>query len=259
MSPSLLKTGFFIALSTMITSLTWTASEAASMQPKGWKALLIAGDDQEPAFDNAVAAMAAKLASFGVPQANMIVLRATSLNGQAATTKNIKAAFARLDPAPSEGCFVFITSHGAPGQGLVIKRDRGYLSPGELGALLNAACAERPTAVIASGCYSGSFAEGPILPSRSRVILTAARDDRPSFGCNAERRFTVFDGCVLESLIRDLPWTAVMEKARSCVIDNERKLHVSPPSAPQISVGANVLDLRVFPPAGDPRGRDSRP
>ena len=41
------------------------------MQPKGWKVLLIAGDDQEPAFDNAVAAMAAKLASFGVPQANM--------------------------------------------------------------------------------------------------------------------------------------------------------------------------------------------
>jgi len=56
MSPSLLKIGFFIALSTMIASLTWTASEAAPMQPKGWKALLIAGDDQEPAFDNAVAA-----------------------------------------------------------------------------------------------------------------------------------------------------------------------------------------------------------
>ena len=51
------------------------AVPAAEPQPVGWKALLIAGDFQEMAFDNAVDAMAHRLASFGVPVGNMTVLK----------------------------------------------------------------------------------------------------------------------------------------------------------------------------------------
>jgi hypothetical protein len=222
-------------------------SQPALAQPKGWKAVLIAGDDQEPAFDNAVDSMTDKLAGFGVPHANMTILKATGHGGQAATTDNIRAAFDRLDPASTEGCFVFITSHGAPRRGLYIKRDDDFLSPRDLGTLLDHACRERPTVVIASGCYSGSFSEGRSMPAGNRVILTAARDDRSSFGCNANLKFTVFDRCILDSLDRGSLWPAVMDRARKCVRDNEKALHVGPPSAPQLSVGVDVHDLLAFP------------
>src|SRR5258708_5756515 len=86
-------------------------SEPILAQPEGWKVVLIAGDDQEPAFDNAVDSMAEKLAGFGVPRANMTILKATGHEQQAATAANITAAFDSLDPAPTDGCFVFITSH----------------------------------------------------------------------------------------------------------------------------------------------------
>ena len=222
-------------------------SPPALAQPTGWKAVLIAGDDHEPAFDNAVDRMAEKLAGFGVPRSNMTVLKATGRGRQAATIANIKAAFDSLEPAPSEGCFVFITSHGAPKRGLVIKRDDAFLGPPALGTLLNGACRNRPTVVIASGCSSGNFAEGRSMPARNRVILTAARDDRPSFGCNADLRFTVFDGCVLDGLDGGSRWPSVMDKTRNCVSEAERALHVGPPSAPQLSVGAAVRDLLAFP------------
>lgn len=222
-------------------------SPSALAQPKGWKAVLIAGDDQEPAFDNAVDAMAEKLAAFDVPWSNMTILRATGLGPHAATYANIRDAFAALNPAAGDGCFVFITSHGAPARGLVLTRERGFLTPGELGALVNGACQERPTVVVASGCYSGGFAEGQALTGANRIILTAARDDRASFGCNANLKFTVFDQCVLDNLQRGIGWRVVMDRTRGCVAEHEKSMGMSPPSTPQISVGAAVGNLQVFP------------
>ena len=130
-----------------------TASHGPLPQPTGWKAVLIAGDDQEPAFDNAVDAMAGKLAELGVPRSNITILKAAARDRQAATEANVADAFAGLDPDSTEGCFVFVTSHGGPGRGLFMKRDRGFLSPGDLDHLLSRACAARPTVVIASGCF----------------------------------------------------------------------------------------------------------
>jgi hypothetical protein len=223
------------------------AAQPALRPPTGWKAILIAGDDKEPAFDNAVDSMSDKLAGFGVQRSNMTVLKADGQGPSAATKANIKGAFADLKPTPTEGCFIYVTAHGAPRRGLYIRSARSFLGPRDLAALLDSACKERPTVVIASGCYSGSFAEGPSMPAANRVILTAARDDRPSFGCNADLKFTVFDYCILNSLDRGSPWRAVMDAARDCVAGGEQMLRVGPPSAPQLSIGDAVGDLRVFP------------
>jgi Peptidase C13 family len=221
------------------------APHAPLAQPASWKAVLIAGDDEEPAFDNAVDAMAGKLARYGVAGRDITVLKANGDGAQAATKESIVKAFANLDPGAADGCFVFITSHGGRDAGLLMKRAEAILTPSDLDDLLSSPCAARPTVVIASGCFSGIFAEGSAMPAANRVILTAARDDRTSFGCDAKRKYTVFDECLLRSMGRGARWRAVMDKARACVSANEEKLGV-PSSGPQMWVGAEVGDLSAF-------------
>jgi hypothetical protein len=215
-------------------------------QPGAWKAVLIAGDDAEPAFDNAVDAMAAKLEGYGLRPHDIVTLKASGSGRLRANRTNMQDAFSQLAPAPSDGCFVFITSHGRPRQGLFLKAVEGTLSPRELDRLLDLSCADKPTVVIASGCYSGIFASAWSMPAANRTILTAAQSDRASFGCNAERRFTIFDQCVLENLEARQPWTAVMERIRACVSRSEDETNASPPSNPQIHVGRNVEALTAF-------------
>jgi hypothetical protein len=223
-----------------------TESQAPLPQPEGWKALLIAGDDAEPAFDNGVDAMAGKLESFGVPAANISILKASAAGAEAATQDNIIRDFSDLDPAAGEGCFVFITSHGAPNKGLVVRSANAFLNPVDLDSFLNRSCGRNPTVVIASGCFSGIFAEGQSMPTPNRLILTAARDDRPSFGCNAKRQLTIFDKCVLGNLDPGLRWQAAMDRIRACVAANVQALGIEAASSPRISVGEAVADLKVF-------------
>jgi hypothetical protein len=224
------------------------ATKAPPMPPPtGWKAVLVAGDDHEPAFDNAVDAMAGKLASFGVPRSSIALLKASAYNEHGATLANIRRAFTELHPGPTEGCFVFVTSHGGEGRGLALVRDGVFLSPSELASLLSRSCGARPTVVIASGCYAGSFAKGRTVPAANRAILTAAREDRPSFGCDAGLRYTVFDQCVLDNMERGITWSDVMGRTRQCVAARERTMG-DRPSDPQLSVGSAVAGLKVFTP-----------
>jgi hypothetical protein len=237
----------FLVILALAIAAPWAGARAAgSPAPRQWHAVLIAGDDAEPAFDNAVSAMADRLAAFGVPRRQMALLSSSGRQGRPATAENIRRAFAGLSPGAGEGCFVFVTSHGAPREGLVLTRAKAMLSPDTLAGLLDAACGRHPTVVIASGCFSGSFAEGDAMPLATRIVLTAARDDRPSFGCNASQRYTVFDRCVLESLKPGLLWAEVMRRARRCVTAAEQALGVDRPSSPQLSVGTAVAGLAVF-------------
>ena len=213
-------------------------------QPSGWKAVMIAGDDQEPAFDNAVDAMSDKLAGFGVKRADMTVLKATARDGHRATSRAIRDAFEDLRLADGDGCFVYVTSHGMPRRGLVLKAAHGFLGPADLNRLLLGSCASRPTVVIASGCFSGAFALDLAAPNR--VVITAAREDRPSFGCNAGLKLTFFDQCLLDSIDKGAPWPAVMDKTRACVTANEGKMGVPAPSVPQLSIGTEAAGLAAF-------------
>jgi hypothetical protein len=213
-------------------------------QPNGWRAVLIAGDDSEPAFGNAVDAMAGRLTELGVQRGAITVLKAGGRGDGAATAANIVDAFRHLSPGPGGGCFVFITSHGSAGRGLVIRSEHAYLSPANLDRLLSQPCRALPTVVIASGCFSGSFAEGA-MPEPNRLVLTAARDDRPSFGCRAGRDLTVFDQCILENLRAGAAWRQVMDGTRACVAATEQTLGSELPSEPQMWVGAEVAALHV--------------
>lgn len=222
------------------------AQGTAAAQPAGWKAVLIAGSDQEPAFDNAIDALAQKLAAFGVAPKDITILKDSGEGAAAPTEPNLAAAFANLAPGPDEGCFVYATSHGMRGRGLVLRNERMVLDPAMLGNLLDRSCGTRPTVVVASGCYSGIYALSPFLAAPNRVILTAARPDRPSFGCNADLRYTVFDQCMLVGLGRGMEWAAVMAQVRTCVSGNEWDMQVREPSDPQLSVGAAETALLAF-------------
>ena len=78
----------------------------------------------------------------------------------------------------------------------------------------------------------------------NRIILTAARGDRPSFGCQAHRTYNFFDECVLGVLPVSATWRAVFNEANSCVRRMEHALGVQP-SEPQAYIGRAVAALRV--------------
>jgi hypothetical protein len=97
--------------------------------------------------------------------------------------------------------------------------------------------------VIASGCFTGGFAQAP-MARPNRVVLTAARADRSSFGCAPQFELTVFDRCVLDSLDAAPPTAAALAKSSAaCVAEEERRENMTPPSGPQSAIGAAVSGL----------------
>ena len=93
------------------------------------------------------------------------------------------------------GCLIYFSSHGAPA-GVVV--DQQFLPPAVLAGMVNQTCGSRPTVVIVSACFSGVFV--PVLASSNRMVLTAARPDRSSFGCGEADKYPYFDQCVLETM-----------------------------------------------------------
>jgi hypothetical protein len=214
----------------------------------GWQAVLVAGDTAQPVFDNAVAAVRNWLASRGVPARNIHVLSASQGIAQGggeaaepASAERILARIAALRPSAGEGCLVFVTSHGQRGEGIWLAYGGEFLRPAELARALSAGCGRAPTVVIASGCFTGGFTA---MRAPNRIIVTAARADRPSFGCAVERTYAVFDECLIDSLPREATWRAVVAATRGCVRDRERELRATP-SEPQATFGAKVRNLRV--------------
>jgi hypothetical protein len=212
-----------------------------------WEAVLVAGDNAQPVFDNAVEYLAHWLGDDGVPSSDIHRLTASraSLDPsvEPASAARILERIASLRPAPGAGCFVFITSHGQERQGIWLAYRGEFLQPASLARALSIGCGSAPTVVILSSCYSGAFTGGP-MRAQNRIILSAARADRPSFGCQADRTYTVFDECLLAALPRAQNWHAVYAASSRCVQAREKRYQMLP-SQPQASFGPAVRDLRV--------------
>jgi hypothetical protein len=207
-----------------------------------WQVVLAAGDDEEPVFDNATRAMEQFLTRHGVPAADIHRLSAAPIRGTAPSTiAGITHLIATLPVQPGDRCLVFITSHGEHGRGVYLAADDDDLTPADLAAALNGNCASVPTVAIVSACYSGSFAAAP-MTAPNRVILTAASADRPSFGCQADRVYTVYDECLLAALPRVRDWDAAYRATIACVTRHERAWKVEP-SDPQAWFAAATRGL----------------
>jgi hypothetical protein len=210
-----------------------------------WQVVLVAGDTAQPVFDNAVRAVDMWLVEHGVAPAD-IHRFAASANPrdptiEPATLEHVLGRIANLHSGPGDGCLVFITSHGGHGLGVYLSRRDQMLQPAALARALAAGCGAVPTIVVVSACYSGAFARGA-MAAPNRIILAAARADRPSFGCAADRTYTDYDACLLGALPHATTWRGVFTDTRDCVERRERQ-EEDLPSHPQASFGAAVRNL----------------
>ncbi len=226
--------------------LGWLGTEPAGAAGT-WQVVLAAGDDAEPVFDNATHEISRRLAAAGMPPGNIHRLSASApelaSGAEPATAELLLRRISELPARPGDQCLIFLTSHGERGTGVWLARSNRALTPDELARALSRGCAAVPTVVIVSACYSGSFATGK-MARPNRVILTAARGDRPSFGCQAHRIYNFFDECLLGVLPQAATWRSVSDGADRCVRRMEHALGVQP-SEPQAYFGGTVAGLKV--------------
>jgi hypothetical protein len=209
-----------------------------------WRVLIVAGDASIAAFDNAADRLSADLAGRGDLAAP--VQRYSAQPGSTrpagiylANVDNVLEGIAGLHPAAGQACLLFMTSHGEPGKGLYLpaKSADPFLAPEKLDRALAAGCGAAPTVVVLSGCYTGTYLRHA-LEKPNRIIITAARPDRSSFGCGALNTYTEFDDCFLSALENGKGgWPSVFDVTRACVAMREKTLGYKPPSAPQAFFG----------------------
>ncbi len=224
----------------------------------GWASVIVAGDWRghgQPiqAFDNARRDLVAGFLKAGFSRADMYdaTLRPDVAHPTTATAavEAISATTARA----TRGCLIYFTSHGTP-QGMVFGPDR-MIAPTMMAQLVRNWCPDRPTVLVVSACFSGIFVEGLAAPNR--MIITASRRDRTSFGCGAEATWPYFDGCIIESLPTAPDFIALANAARACVRRREEVEDLTPASEPQVSIGANMqflLPTLRFTPQAPPGG-----
>ena len=215
------------------------AAAVVSIPAGSWRAVLVAGDNSSPAFDNGIDTLRERVAALGVR--NITLLSASQARGsRLASTRAIDAT---LRTAGGEACLVYMTSHGDE-SGFFLKADRRTLSPSSLDQALSAGCGERPTVLVMSACHSGTFINGQTRRP-NRIIVAAAAADRTSFGCGADNDYTYYDQCFLQQLDLASTWRELAESTRGCVQALERRLGVRRESRPQVFVGAAVANLRL--------------
>lgn len=225
-----------------------------------WAAIVVAGDwransgGPTEAFDNARRDVAATLATLGFRPENVVQFstrpdRYPDTAPRRVTAPAMREALTAGAARAPGGCLVYYTSHGGPpGVVLDIQGQMTLFKPAMMADLVNAACPNRPTIVIISACFSGVFL--PALQNDQRLILTAARPDRSSFGCSEDDRYPFFDDCFLQSVGGARSFAAMGPAIRACVSRKETELGLAPPSEPQVWTGAGLLPtlpLMMFP------------
>lgn len=222
-----------------------------------WAAVVVAGDfhahsgGPTEAFDNARRDVSLTLADLGfspdaIRQYSVRPQRYRVLKPEKTELGRIHAGLRALAARNTAGCLVYISSHGAP-EGVQIDDD--VLPPQLLAAVINDACPARPSIVVISACFSGVFV--PPLQKDDRMVLTAARSDRASFGCGEDDKYPYFDDCFLSSARTARDFIALGKAAQTCVARKERDTGAEPASEPQLWIGAGLrplLPLYAFPP-----------
>lgn len=211
-------------------------------------ALAFAGDGSENVFRNeALYFEQLATARYGAGGRSLVLVNhpdsvaATPL--PLATADNLRIALqgiGQLMDPDEDLLLLFITTHGTRAHALSVQLP-GYfdtaLRPGQLRAMLDES-GIRNRLLIVSACFSGGFI--PELATPDTLVITAARRDRPSFGCGDSGSATWFGRALLvEGLNRDGGLIDAFEYATRQVARRETAEEVEP-SYPQISVGEQI-------------------
>lgn len=208
---------------------------------KDWAAVVVAGDwraqsgDPTEAFDNARRDVAGALRAAGFSSVKQFSTRPGRYRelglGHSAPVE-IYRGLRDLAQVSTAGCLFYLSSHGGPEGAMV---GEAVMGPHLLAALVNEACPGRPSIVVVSACFSGVFV-GP-LSKPDRMILTAARPDRASFGCGEADKYPYFDTCFLTEARGAHDFLALGRGVQTCVARLERETGAAPASEPQLWVG----------------------
>jgi hypothetical protein len=209
------------------------------------KVVLVAAESSIKAFDNATSRFAGDLVTrAGVLPGDIHRFSArVNQDTERSDIAGVMRSIATLDAGGNDACLVFMTGHGLPGKGIVFPYSNDYLGPAQLDHVLTTGCGNRPTVVVLSACYSGVYSSSRVARD-NRIIITAARKDRTSFGCGVRNQYTYFDGCFLSAFEdpRSRTWEDVSETAIACVSEQERLKNFLP-SEPRLVVGNAVAGL----------------
>jgi Peptidase C13 family len=225
------------------------ASAHAASPFADWSAIVVAGDfhgsggGPTEAFDNARRDVSQSLRQAGFSAQNLRQFsvrpdRYPDSSPDKTDLRGIYDSMTDLTGRATGGCLIYFTSHGAP-QGVVI--DQAIMAPATLARMLDQTCGQRPTVVVISACFSGVFM--PYLAQPNRMVLTAARPDRTSFGCGETNKYPYFDDCFLSSMPGSADFHGLAAQVRQCVQAREIAEQVKPPSEPQLFVGAQLRPL----------------
>lgn len=207
-----------------------------------WAVLVVAGDNHahsgnpSQVFDNARHDLVKAFTGMGFSPANISQFAVSA--DPAAQHSNVPAIANTLWDLTSrapDGCLIYFTSHGTP-DGIVIDQD--VMGPDKFDKIVQNACGAKPSVIVMSSCFSGQFVPG--LEGENRMVLSAARADRTSFGCGELDQYTFFDDCFLRALPMAGDFPKLGDLTRQCVAFREKQLNATPPSEPQLSVGPKV-------------------
>ncbi len=215
-----------------------------------WAAIIVAGDyhaahtdNPTETFDNARRDVAHAFEKAGFSPANLIQfsVRPQRYPADAPHKTDPQGIFDDLRALTARapgGCLIYFTTHGSP-EGIVL--DGSLATPRLLKTIVSNSCGARPTVIILSACFSGVFI--PALKGANRMILTAARADRASFGCSEADTYPFFDGCVLQALPAATGFLDLGPAVQTCVAKRERAEGAGPPSKPQLAIGKSIRPL----------------
>ena len=236
-----------IGLLVLLLSPPSTAPAAAQGRIAGpfsnWSAVVVAGDfhahsgGPTEAFDNARRDVSKALVGMGFDKAaiQQFSVRPERYAAEApgrSDARTIHDALRIKAQTAKAGCLFYISSHGSP-EGAILGED--MLRPHLLAAMLDDACPSRPSVVVISACFSGVFI--PPLQKGDRLILTAARADRASFGCGESDKYPFFDDCFLSSAPDAHDFAALGAGVQACVARKEKETGAEPASEPQVWIG----------------------
>jgi hypothetical protein len=153
------------------------------------------------------------------------------------------AAIGKRMDRKEDALLLFVTTHGTEDHTLYVQVDQNeedFISPQDLRqALDDAGIGNR--IIVLSACYSGGFI--PALRSPDTLILTAARADRPSFGCGNTSNATYFgQAWLIDAMNRSDDPLAAFDMARTAITAREKQ-EGELPSLPQQSLGKRIAPV----------------